>query len=48
MDAKNLKTETENPAPTSEFNQPAGWFAFWAFLMPLLVVVGLAISGLLR
>lgn len=35
-------------APNNEFNQPAGWFAFWAFLVPLVAVVVLAMTGVLR
>lgn len=44
------------PAPTpappeaspSEFNQSPGWFAFWVFLVPLVLVVGVAMTGVLR
>ncbi|MCB9645335.1 MAG: hypothetical protein H6730_01855 [Deltaproteobacteria bacterium] len=44
-DNKVIKAEE---APAKEFDQPAGWFAFWAFLVPLVAVVVLAMTGVLR
>lgn len=48
MDNRERSEPGQKTPGEGEYNQSAGWFAVWAFLVPLILVVGLAMTGVLR